>query len=208
MSLDLHEHERDRETDGATADRGWWRSAVIYQIYPRSFADSDGDGVGDLRGATSKLGYLADLGVDAVWLSPFYASPHADAGYDVANYREVDPVFGTLEDADELVRCAHDLGIRVIVDLVPNHTSDEHRWFVEALAAGPGSRERERYLFRDGRGEGGELPPNGWRSVFGGSAWERVTEPDGTAGQWYLHLFDTKQPDLNWQNREVRDELL
>jgi alpha-glucosidase len=186
----------------------WWRTAVIYQVYPRSFADSDGDGVGDLHGVTSRLPYLRDLGVDAVWLSPFYVSPHADAGYDVADYRQVDPVFGTLEDADAMIAEAHELGLRVIVDLVPNHTSDEHEWFSAALAAGPGSPERERYIFRDGRGENGELPPNRWRSVFGGSAWERVTEPDGEPGQWYLHLFDVKQPDLNWEHPEVRDELL
>ncbi|GAB2674506.1 glycoside hydrolase family 13 protein [Thalassiella azotivora] len=186
----------------------WWRTAVIYQVYPRSFADSDGDGVGDLAGATARLPYLAELGVDAVWLSPFYVSPQADAGYDVADYRDVDPVFGTLADADALVARAHELGLRVVVDLVPNHTSDEHVWFQAALAAAPGSPERERYVFRDGRGEHGELPPNDWRSVFGGSAWERVTEADGTPGQWYLHIFDVKQPDLNWELREVRDEFL
>jgi alpha-glucosidase len=192
----------------ANAPDAWWRSAVIYQVYPRSFADSDGDGIGDLPGVTSKLPYLAWLGVDAIWLSPFYVSPQADAGYDVADYRAVDPVFGTLDDADEMIEAAHEVGIKVIVDLVPNHTSDEHEWFVEALAAGPGSAARDRYLFREGRGDKGELPPNNWRSVFGGPAWERVTEPDGSPGQWYLHLFDVKQPDLNWELREVRDELL
>jgi alpha-glucosidase len=185
----------------------WWRDAVIYQIYPRSFADSNGDGVGDLPGITSRLEHVAELGVDAVWLSPFYVSPHADAGYDVADYRDVDPLFGTLADADALIARAHELGLRVIVDLVPNHTSDEHPWFVEALAAGPGSAERARYIFRDGHGSGGAEPPNRWRSVFGGPAWTRVTEPDGRPGQWYLHLFDVKQPDLDWTNPQVRAEL-
>ena len=184
----------------------WWRHAVIYQVYPRSFADSDGDGVGDLPGITARLPYLAELGVDAIWISPFYSSPMADAGYDVADYREVDPLFGSLTDADALIERAHGLGIRVIVDLVPNHTSDEHAWFQAALAAGPGSAERERYLFREGSGPEGAGPPNNWRSVFGGSAWTRVVETDGTPGQWYLHLFDTRQPDLNWRHPEVITE--
>ncbi len=184
----------------------WWRSAVIYQVYPRSFADSDGDGMGDLGGVVERLPHLAALGVDAVWLSPFYTSPQCDAGYDVADYRDVDPLFGTLADADRLVETAHALGIRVVVDLVPNHTSSEHVWFRAALAAAPGSPERARYLFRDGRGEDGAQPPNDWRSVFGGRAWTRVTEPDGTPGQWYLHLFDSGQPDLDWTNPEVRAE--
>ncbi len=184
----------------------WWRTAVIYQVYPRSWADSDGDGIGDLPGITARLPHLVELGVDALWLSPFYVSPHADAGYDVADYRAVDPVFGDLGDADRLVARAHELGLKVIVDIVPNHTSDEHEWFEAALASAPGSPERARYLFRDGQGEHGELPPNSWRSVFGGPAWERVVEPDGTPGQWYLHLFDIKQPDLDWTNPEVRAE--
>jgi alpha-glucosidase len=184
----------------------WWRTAVVYQVYPRSFADSDGDGIGDLPGVTARLPHLADLGVDALWLSPFYVSPMADAGYDVADYRDVDPRFGTLADADTLLAEAHRLGLRVIVDLVPNHTSDEHPWFAEALAAGPGSPQRGRYLFRDGAGTDGGRPPNGWRSVFGGRAWSRVTEPGGAPGQWYLALFDAKQPDLDWGNPEVREE--
>ena len=184
----------------------WWRSAVIYQIYPRSFADANGDGIGDLPGITSRLPHLAALGIDAVWLSPFFVSPMADAGYDVADYRDIDPRFGTLADADALVAEAKRLGLRVIIDLVPNHTSDEHEWFQQALAAGPGTPERGRYMFREGRGENGELPPNSWVSRFGGSAWTRVTEPDGTPGQWYLHLFDPKQPDLDWGNAEVREE--
>jgi alpha-glucosidase len=184
----------------------WWRSAVIYQIYPRSFADSSGDGIGDLPGVTAHLDDLVDLGVDALWLSPFQRSPQKDAGYDVADYCDVDPLFGTLADFDALLAGAHGRGIRVIVDLVPNHSSDQHVWFQAALAAGPGSRERARYLFRDGKGASGELPPNNWESVFGGPAWTRVVEPDGTPGQWYLHLFDTSQPDFDWSNEDVRAE--
>ncbi|MEU1800435.1 glycoside hydrolase family 13 protein [Streptomyces sp. NPDC019937] len=184
----------------------WWRDAVIYQVYVRSFADSDGDGIGDLRGARERLPYLARLGVDAVWLTPFYASPQADGGYDVADYRAVDPLFGTLGDADDLVRTAHELGLRVIVDVVPNHTSDRHPWFVSALADRPRGAARERYHFRPGRGADGELPPNDWESVFGGPAWTRTTGPDGTPGEWYLHLFAPEQPDLNWDCPEVREE--
>jgi alpha-glucosidase len=184
----------------------WWREAVIYQVYPRSFADSDGDGIGDLAGIASHLDHLAELGVDAVWLSPFYRSPQADAGYDVADYRSVDPLFGTLEDFDKLVGRAHELGLRIIVDLVPNHSSDEHVWFREALAAGPGSPARRRYIFRDGRGPAGEEPPTDWVSVFGGPAWTRITEPDGRPGEWYLHLFDSRQPDFNWDNPQVPAE--
>ncbi len=190
----------------AGPDSAWWRHAVIYQIYPRSWADADGDGIGDLPGITARLPHLRDLGVDAVWLSPFYTSPQADAGYDVADYRAVDPIFGDLEAAAALLERARELGIKVIVDLVPNHSSDEHVWFQAALAAAPGSPERELYMFRDGKGEHGELPPNNWESVFGGAAWTRVTEADGRPGQWYLHLFDAKQPDFNWQHPQVRAE--
>ena len=182
----------------------WWRDAVIYQIYPRSFADSTGDGYGDLPGSITKLDYLAKLGVDAVWFSPFYRSPMADAGYDVADYMDIDPMFGSLEDAQRLIAEAHARGLRVVVDLVPNHTSDEHAWFQAAIAAPPGSPEREYYLFRDGAGENGELPPNNWKSVFGGRGWTRLTAPDGTPEQWYLHLFDVKQPDLDWSSEKVR----
>ncbi|KRE53225.1 alpha-amylase [Arthrobacter sp. Soil736] len=190
----------------------WWASAVVYQIYPRSFADGNGDGMGDLPGVTARLPYLQRLGVDAIWLSPFYKSPQADAGYDVADYRQVDPMFGRLKDFDGMLRKAHSLGLKVIVDLVPNHTSDEHVWFQEALAAAPGSAERERYMFRPGKdqvaGSGdGNLAPNNWKSIFGGPAWTRTTNPDGSAGDWYLHLFDTKQPDLNWENPEVQEEM-
>ncbi|TCI97419.1 glycoside hydrolase family 13 protein [Aeromicrobium sp. IC_218] len=190
-----------------TTETPWWRDAVIYQVYPRSWADSDGDGVGDLPGITARLPHLAELGVDAVWLSPFYTSPQNDAGYDVADYRDVDPLFGTLDDFDALVAEAHGLGLKVVVDVVPNHSSSEHAWFRAALASPPGSPERARYVFRDGRGEGGDEPPNNWQSTFGGSAWTRVTEPDGTKGQWYLHLFDSTQPDFDWTNPEVREEL-
>ncbi|MDO3701296.1 glycoside hydrolase family 13 protein [Micromonospora sp. C28SCA-DRY-2] len=184
-----------------TSDADWWRSAVVYQVYVRSFADSDGDGIGDLRGIRERLPYLRDLGVDALWLTPFYTSPMVDGGYDVADYRDVDPMFGTLTDFDAMITDAHALGLRIIVDLVPNHTSSAHPWFSAALAAGPGSAERARYLFADGKGEQGELPPNDWESIFGGPAWTRV--PDG---QWYLHLFDPAQPDLNWRHPEVRAE--
>ncbi len=184
----------------------WWRTAIIYQIYPRSFADQSGDGIGDLRGVTSHLGDLAALGVDAIWLSPFQRSPQKDAGYDVADYCDVDPIFGTLADFDEMLAQAHARGIRIIVDLVPNHSSDQHEWFQKAIASPAGSPERARYIFRDGTGAGGDLPPNNWESVFGGGAWTRLTEPDGTPGQWYLHLFDASQPDFDWSNPEVREE--
>ncbi|WP_435177219.1 glycoside hydrolase family 13 protein [Actinacidiphila sp. bgisy145] len=193
-------------TDADAGRRDWWRDAVIYQVYPRSFADGNGDGMGDLPGITARLPYLRDLGVDAVWLSPFYASPQADAGYDVADYRAVDPMFGTLTDADDLVRAAHALDLRVIVDVVPNHCSDQHEWFRQALHEGPGSAARDRFHFRPGKGEHGELPPNDWESIFGGPAWTRVTEPDGTPGEWYLHLFAPEQPDFNWNHRAVHDE--
>ncbi len=179
-------------------DARWWRDAVIYQIYVRSFADGDGDGVGDLLGVRSRLRYLADLGVDALWLTPFYRSPMADGGYDVADHRAVDPGFGTLGDVEALVHDAHRHGLKVIVDVVPNHTSSAHPWFRKAVAAGPGAPERDRYIFRPGRGD---LPPNDWESVFGGPAWTRL--PDG---EWYLHLFAPGQPDLNWDNPEVHEE--
>ncbi|MDN5765227.1 MAG: glycoside hydrolase family 13 protein [Humibacillus sp.] len=191
---------------GAGPDAAWWRQAVIYQIYPRSWADSNGDGIGDLPGITARLDHLSRLGVDAIWLSPFYTSPQADAGYDVADYRDVDPLFGTLPDADALIERARELGLRVIVDLVPNHSSDEHAWFQAALGAAPGSPERDLYMFRDGAGKHGELPPNNWQSVFGGPAWTRVIGPDGRPEQWYLHLFDPKQPDFNWEHPAVRAE--
>lgn len=184
-------------------DATWWRKAVVYQIYPRSFADSNGDGVGDLPGITARVGYLQDLGVDAVWLSPFYPSALADGGYDVDDYRAVDPRLGTLEQFDELRAALHAAGIRLIVDIVPNHTSSRHAWFQEALRSPRGSRARERYIFRPGLGEHEELPPSDWVSVFGGPAWEPVGD-----GDWYLHLFAREQPDLNWACDEVREEFL
>ncbi|WP_438354613.1 glycoside hydrolase family 13 protein [Microbacterium sp. CJ88] len=196
----------DTETLPSAPGAEWWRTAVIYQIYPRSFADTNGDGIGDLPGVTAHLDDLRELGVDAIWLSPFQRSPQKDAGYDVADYCDVDPLFGTLADFDAMLAGAHERGIRLIVDLVPNHSSDQHVWFQEALAAAPGSPARARYMFRDGEGAHGELPPNNWESVFGGPAWTRVTESDGTPGQWYLHLFDSSQPDFDWSNPEVRAE--
>ncbi|MEU6412026.1 glycoside hydrolase family 13 protein [Microbispora sp. NPDC046933] len=179
----------------------WWRDAVIYQVYVRSFADGNGDGIGDLPGVRGRLPYLADLGVDAIWLTPFYPSPMADFGYDVADYRNVDPIFGSLDDAKALIDDVHRHGLRIIVDVVPNHTSDRHPWFEAALRAGPGSPERERYIFREGKGAAGELPPNDWESIFGGPAWTRVED-----GQWYLHLFAPEQPDLNWEHPQVHEE--
>jgi alpha-glucosidase len=186
--------------------RGWWRSAAIYQVYVRSFADGNGDGVGDLAGIRAHLAHLRDLGVDAVWFNPWYPSPMADAGYDVADYRAIDPVFGTLEEADALIAEAHGYGIRIIVDIVPNHISDKHAWFQEALRSAPGSPQRDRFWFRPGRGEHGEAPPNDWQSIFGGPAWTRTTGPDGDPGEWYLHLFAPEQPDLNWGEPSVREE--
>ncbi|MEV0383933.1 glycoside hydrolase family 13 protein [Nonomuraea sp. NPDC050643] len=178
----------------------WWRTAAIYQIYVRSFADGDGDGVGDLAGLRRRLPYLRDLGVDALWLTPWYVSPMADAGYDVADYRDIDPLFGTLAEAERLIGDVHAHGLRILIDLVPNHCSDRHPWFREALAGKPA---RDRFWFRPGRGAAGELPPNDWRSYFGGPAWTRVAD-----GEWYLHMFAPEQPDLNWEHPEVRAEFL
>jgi alpha-glucosidase len=191
-----------RRTDDrrlAPDDEVWWRDAVFYQIYIRSFADANGDGVGDLEGVRSRLGYLELLGVDALWLTPFFRSPMVDHGYDVSDPRDVDPLFGDLDTFDRLVADAHQHGLRVIIDLVPNHTSDRHKWFQAAVAAAPGSPERARYIIRNGSGFAGSKPPNNWTSVFGGPAWTRLPG----AGQWYLHLFAPEQPDLNWENPEV-----
>jgi len=187
-------------TSTQPTDPDWWRQAVVYQIYPRSFADSNGDGLGDLQGVIGRVPYLAALGIDAVWLSPFYPSALADGGYDVDDYRDVDPRLGTLDDFDQLVAALHEANIRLIVDIVPNHTSDRHEWFREALASEKGSPARERYIFRDGEGD---QPPSDWDSVFGGSAWARVED-----GQWYLHMFAAEQPDLNWEHPEVREDFL
>ena len=184
----------------------WWRSAVFYQIYPRSFADGNGDGVGDLAGVRARLPYLKSLGVDAIWFTPWYSSPLADGGYDVADYRAIDPAFGTLDEAEQLIAEAAELGIRSIVDIVPNHVSDRHAWFRDALAAGPGAPERERFWFRPGRGENGDEPPTDWASSFSGGTWTRTRNPDGSPGEWYLHLFAPEQPDLNWNHPDVRRE--
>lgn len=191
-----------------TEHADWWRSAVIYQVYIRSFADGSGRGVGDIKGLRSRLSYIRDLGVDALWINPWYPSPMVDGGYDVADYRDVAPEFGTLAEAEALIADAHENGLRILLDIVPNHTSSRHPWFQAALAAGPGSPERARYVFRAGRGPDGSRPPNNWKSTFGGPAWTRVTEPDGSPGEWYLHLFDAGQPDLEWSNPEVRKEFL
>ncbi|MFC9559799.1 glycoside hydrolase family 13 protein [Agromyces sp. NPDC056965] len=199
-------------TDAASAltagepDPLWWRSAVIYQVYVRSFVDSDGDGTGDLRGVRSRLGYLKELGVDALWFNPWYPSPLADGGYDVSDYRDIHPTFGTLEDAELLIADALALGIRTIIDVVPNHVSSEHPWFQAALAAGPGSPERERFWFHPGKGPNGDEMPTNWVSNFQGDTWTRTTNPDGTPGEWYLHLFTPEQPDLNWNHPDVRRE--
>ncbi|MGP9503347.1 glycoside hydrolase family 13 protein [Specibacter sp. AOP5-B1-6] len=186
-----------------TAEESWWRQAAVYQIYPRSFADSNGDGMGDLPGITSRIPYLKQLGVDAVWLSPFYPSALADGGYDVDDYRDVDPRLGTLDDFAEMAAALHVAGLRLIVDVVPNHTSDRHEWFKEALASPKGSAARERYIFRDGTGPDGAQAPADWESIFGGPAWTRTAD-----GQWYLHSFASEQPDLNWHNPEVRADFL
>lgn len=189
-------------------DPNWWRQAAIYQIYPRSFSDSNGDGLGDIKGITARADYLASLHLDGVWLSPFFPSELADGGYDVADYRNVDPKLGSLADFDEMLAALHERNIRVFVDIVPNHSSDQHEWFQAALKAAPGSPERDRYIFRDGKGEHGEIPPSDWPSHFGPSSWTRVTEADGNPGQWYLHLFAPEQPDWNWDNPEVREDFL
>jgi len=189
-----------------TENPAWWRSAVIYQVYVRSFADASGDGTGDLIGVRSRLGYLRDLGIDAIWFTPWYPSPLADGGYDVADYRSIDPAFGTLEQAEQLINEALAMGIRTIIDVVPNHVSDQHPWFQQALAAASGSDERSRFWFAPGRGPGGDEMPTSWVSNFSGNAWTRTTNKDGTPGEWYLHLFTPQQPDLNWNSPQVRTE--
>lgn len=189
-------------------DKNWWRQAVIYQIYPRSFKDSNGDGIGDLKGITSKIDYLSSLNVDAVWLSPFYPSALADGGYDVDDYRDVDPKLGSLADFDEMLSKLHEVGIRVFVDIVPNHSSNRHEWFKEAIAAEPGSAARNRYIFRKGKGVNGELPPTNWPSHFAPSAWTHESAMGGKHNQWYCHLFAPEQPDFNWDNRDIEDDFL
>ena len=204
-----HQAHRDHRPSAPAPVRQWWKDAVVYQIYPRSFADSDGNGIGDLAGIISRVPYLAALGVDAVWLSPFYPSALADGGYDVDDYRDVAPEIGTLADFDRMVTALHAAGIKVMVDIVPNHSSNRHPWFRAALAGGPDAPERALYHVRPGTGSGGTEPPNDWRSMFGGSAWERIDDVglDGAPltgpgtfrpYQWYLHIFAPEQPDLNW----------
>jgi alpha-glucosidase len=197
---DGNSSERSEAGDPHAAD-AWWRHAVCYEIHPRSFADSDGDGVGDLSGVRRHLPHLCDLGVDALWLTPFCPSPLVDAGYDISDHTAVAADTGTVEDLDALTAEAHALGLRVLVDLVPNHTSSEHPWFRTALDAPPGHPARNRYIFRPGRGKDGQEPPNDWRSAFGGPAWTRVAD-----GEWYLHLHAPEQPDLDWRNPEVPAE--
>jgi alpha-glucosidase len=192
----------------AHSDPLWWRDAVIYQVYPRSFADGNGDGIGDLAGLRERLPYLARLGVDAIWVTPWYASPMADGGYDVADYRAIDPEFGTLEQAEQVIREARELGIRTIVDVVPNHVSSQHAWFIDAMAAAPGSPERARFWFHPGKGPSGQGIPTHWCNEFAGPSWTRTRNADGTPGEWYLHLFTPEQPDLNWSNPEVVAEHL
>ncbi|MFQ4150020.1 glycoside hydrolase family 13 protein [Arthrobacter sp. LAPM80] len=198
------------KSDAVHPGAAWWRQAAVYQIYPRSFSDANGDGMGDLPGVTARMGYLAELGIDAIWLSPFYPSALADGGYDVDDYRNVDPRLGSLDDFDAMMAAAHAENIRVIVDLVPNHSSNRHEWFKAALASAPGSPERARYHFLEGLGDDGELPPSDWPSHFGGPAWTRVIESAGPRagqlGQWYLHLFASEQPDFNWDHPEVRED--
>ena len=189
----------DAEIDPAL----WWRQAVVYQVYPRSFQDTTGSGLGDINGITGRIPYLRQLGVDAIWLSPFYPSELADGGYDVADYRDVDPKLGSMDDFDRLAAAAHAADIKVVVDIVPNHSSHLHPWFRQALADGPGSPARDRYIFRDGKGPNGDEPPTRWQNHFGGPAWTRVDD-----GQWYLHMFAKEQPDWNWRNPDVRADFL
>jgi alpha-glucosidase len=193
------------------ASLAWWHKAVLYEVYLRSFADANDDGVGDIAGLISRLAYIKDLGVDALWISPWYVSPMLDGGYDVSNFLDTDPLFGSLKDAQELIDASHELGLRVVLDFVASHCSSQHPWFQSALTSPVGSKERHWFIFKDGQGEDGNEPPNDWKSIFGGPAWTRTINPDGRPGQWYSHLFDSSQPDLNWKNEEVRarfDEIL
>jgi alpha-glucosidase len=194
----------DRSTVSTVPEQAWWQTAVVYQVYLRSFADANGDGIGDIAGLRDHLSYLARLGVSALWINPWYPSPMEDAGYDVADYRSIAAEFGTLADAEQLISDAHELGLKVLLDIVPNHTSSEHAWFQAALAGDESARSR--YIFRPGRGDHGDSPPNDWQSNFGGPAWTRVKDADGKPGDWYMHLFAPGQPDLDWTNEEVRTE--
>jgi len=209
-SIHAPSHVSSTDVDAGTS-LPWWHKAVLYEVYLRSFADATDDGVGDIAGLISRLPYIKELGVDAVWISPWYVSPMLDGGYDVRNYVDTDPLFGSLEDVAHLIDASHDLGLRVVLDMVANHCSSEHPWFQAALAAPAGSSDRDWFYFKDGRGDGGDEPPNDWKSIFGGPAWTRTRNADGTPGQWYFHLFDSSQPDLNWKNEEVLkhfDEIL
>jgi alpha-glucosidase len=181
----------------------WWHHAVLYQVYLKSFADASGDGVGDIAGLIDRLPYLQELGVDALWISPWFVSPMVDGGYDVQDYFDIDPLFGSIDDAQRLIDSCHERGLRVVLDMVANHCSNQHPWFQAALAAPPHAKERDWFYFKDGRGDGGEQPPNDWKSIFGGPAWTQTFDSEGTPGQWYLNLFDSSQPDLNWKNEEV-----
>jgi len=201
-SIHLSGHVASSDGDSESSQH-WWHKAVLYQVYLRSFADANDDGVGDIAGLISRLPYIKDLGVDAVWISPWYASPMLDGGYDVRDYVDTDPLFGSLEDVQTLIDTSHRLGLRVVLDFVANHCSSQHPWFQSALSSPVGSKERDWFYFKDGQGEGGNEPPNDWKSIFGGPAWTRSKNLDGTPGQWYFHLFDSSQPDLNWKNEEV-----
>jgi alpha-glucosidase len=183
----------------------WWRSASVYQLYVRSFADANGDGIGDLAGITQRLGHVKSLGVDAIWLNPCFPSPQRDHGYDVSDYFAIEADYGDLAAFDQLIDQAHGFGLRVLLDVVPNHCSRDHQWFLDAIAAGPGSVERARFWFRPGRGVDGCEPPNNWKAIFGGSAWTRITEPNGEPGEWYLGVFTPDQPDWNFSDPTVAD---
>ncbi|MEY4348314.1 MAG: hypothetical protein RIS43_733, partial [Actinomycetota bacterium] len=203
MTRDLHTAGR---LHADQASDNWWREAVIYQIYPKSWVDGNGDGIGDLKGVRQNLPYLAELGVDAIWFSPFFVGPQKDGGYDVADYRDIDPIFGTVDEAEKMIEEAHALGIKILVDIVPNHTSNEHKYFKAALATPPGSPEWDRYHVLPGKGENGELPPNNWNSIFYGSAWSQIEFEGKKTGYWYLHIFDPAQPDVNWNHPDIKEE--
>lgn len=195
-------------TELAPPSSPWWEDGVVYEVYPWSYRDSSGTGRGDIRGVIACLDHIVNLGADAIWMAPWNQSPGVDGGYDVSDYRLIHPDLGTLEDAEDLIAQAHHHGLKIIADMVANHTSDQHPWFERALAAAPGSSMREWYFFRDGKGEDGSLPPNNWISAFGNSGWTRIIEADGRPGQWYFHTFSPEQPDLNWANPHVREAMM